>query len=113
MPNLTRNINADSVHKTHKAAASQGSNLSHQMTEYMTQITRSAPNKQTKEQVRTILMRYSLDQLSRKETMALLGVDYGQLIVMMADNQLSLPTLKEAEIKKMAATFSTIWRTYQ
>lgn len=57
-----------------------------------------------------ILKRYSEDKLSRKETMALLGVDYGDLIVIMANNHLPLPTLPESEIKAMATMFANIWR---
>ncbi len=108
MPNLTIDINADLLHQAQIYAASQGMSLNQMVKEYLTKTTAKTPKN-----VRTILERYSEDKLSRKETMALLDVDYGKLIVMMADNHLLLPTLPEAQIKEMAAMFSQIWRSSQ
>jgi hypothetical protein len=113
MPNLTININADLLHQTKIYAASQGISLNQMIKEYLGEITKRVPKTQNSDQVRTILKRYSEDKLSRKETMALLGVDYGELILMMADNLMPLPTLPEPEITEMATMFSKIWRSSQ
>jgi hypothetical protein len=97
MPTLTINIETNLLHQAKIYAALQGISIIDKTPEL--------------DRVRTILKRYSEDQLSRKETMALLEVDYGKLIMMMADNHLPLPILPEPEIKEMAATFSKIWRS--
>jgi len=90
--------------KVHVAV--KGVNLTQLVNEYLTELTK-IPDLSAK---RAILRRYSKDELSRKETMALLNVDYGELISIMADNHLPLPSLSEAEIKAMAAMFAKIWK---
>jgi hypothetical protein len=85
MPTLTINIESNLLHQAKISAALQGISIIDKTPE--------------------------LDRVRTKETMALLDVDYGKLIMMMADNHLPLPILPEPEIKEMAATFSKIWRS--
>jgi hypothetical protein len=104
MSTLTLNIEDNLLHNAKMYAAAKGINLTQMVKEYFAELTK------TPDLEKVILKRYSEDELGRKETMALLGVDYGELIVMMADNHLPLPSLPPSEIKAMAATFSKIWR---
>jgi hypothetical protein len=109
MSTLTLNIEDNLLQQANIYAASKGISLTQMVKEYLTEIIKT-PDLDKKQ---AILKRYSQDELGRKEAMALLGVDYGELIVMMANNHLPLPSLPEPEIKAMAATFSKIWRESQ
>jgi len=107
MSTLTLNIEDNLLHQANIYAAAKGISLTQMVKEYLTETIK------TPDLNKAILKRYSEDELSRQEAMALLGVDYGKLIVMMADNHLPLPSLPEPEIKAMAALFSKIWRESQ
>ncbi|MEN8217696.1 MAG: hypothetical protein ABFS56_15275 [Pseudomonadota bacterium] len=111
MPTLMINIETNLLHQAKIYAALQGISISQIIKGDLVKMTKAIDKTPELDRVRTILKRYSEDQLSRKETMALLEADYGKLIMMMADNHLPLPILPEPEIKKMAATFSKIWRS--
>jgi hypothetical protein len=51
-----------------------------------------------------VLARFARGEISRKKAMAELDVDYGELIEMMADRNLALPRVTEAEADRMADT---------
>ncbi len=104
MSTLTLNIEDNLLHNANIYAAAKGISLTQMVKEHLAKI------KKTPDLNKAILKRYSENELGRKETMALLNVDYGELITIMADNNLPLPSLPESEIKTMAATFAKIWK---
>ena len=106
MSTLTLNLDDHLLHQAKTYAISQGTNLNEMIRNYLAEMTK----KSDFAQIQTILKQYSEDKLGRKETMALLGVDYGELIVMMSENQWPLPSLPEPDIQEMAALFTKIWR---
>jgi len=106
MSTLSLNIEDNLLQQAKIYAAAKDTTLTQVVKESLAEIIKTSDS----DKKQAILKRYSKNELSRKETMALLGVDYGELIVMMVDNDLSLPSLPEPEIKAMAATFVKIWR---
>jgi hypothetical protein len=91
-------------------AAAQGLSLSRLVTEHLAQLTTLPVNTQRATEVLTLLKKYSQDQLSRQAVMKLLNLDYGELILMMAEHQLPLPSLSESELRPMVTQFVKLWR---
>ncbi|GEM_PF-1041103 len=91
-------------------AVAQGTSLSRLVTEHLAQLTTLPMNTQRATEVLTLLKNYSEDQLSRQEIMKLLNLDYGELILMMAEHQLPLPSLSESELQPMVTQFVKLWR---
>lgn len=93
-------------------AVARGASLGTIIGNYLTQMATAPVNTQQAERVLETLTRYSANQLSRKTVMELLGIDYGELILMMAEHQLPLPSLPEPILTEMATQFVKIWQEF-
>ncbi len=91
-------------------AIAQGISLSRLVTEHLAQLTTLPVNTQRATEVLTLLKNYSQDQISRQEVMKQLNIDYGELILMMAEHQLPLPSLSDRELQPMITQFIKLWK---
>ncbi len=105
MPNLTVSLDRAVIKAAKVYAAVHGTSISRIVREHLAEITGFGPRPSTSGDP---LVRFSRDDIGRKEAMAALGVDYGALIGMMAERRLPLPELPKKETDAMAAAFERI-----
>jgi hypothetical protein len=106
MPNLTVSIDAELLRAAKVHAARTGTSISRIVREHLAEVTGLRPRAEG-----DILARYACDEIGRHETMRALGVDYGTLLEMMAQRELSVPRVPDQEAEAMARTFAQIWRS--
>jgi hypothetical protein len=106
MPNLTVTIDAELLRAAKIYAARTGTSLSRIVREHLAEVTGLRPRAEDDD----ALTRYARDEIGRHEAMRALGVDYGTLLDLMAERDLSIPRVPEQDAEAMARTFARIWR---
>jgi plasmid stability protein len=98
MAHLTINIDDRLLRASKVFAAEHGTSISKLVRTHLSELTGMAPNSTTADPLEL----FSRGAIGRKDAMSALGVDYGALIDLLVERGLSLPSLPDDELERMA-----------